>query len=359
MKPKEQQTEKDELSLKEVLLVIRSKYALLFGKWRVVVLCGIVGGLLGLTYSLIKKITYTAQLSFILEGDSQSGMEGYSNIAAQFGLNIGGSGSVFREADNIIAFIKSRNMIVQTLLSYGDFNGKKELLVDRYVRLNELREKWKNNKRLSGLQFSPATSSYLQDSLLNKFYEHIVKNDLDVQKPDKKLSIVILNMSSKDELFAKQFTERLLDNVIQFYTVVQTKKESENVRVLQHHTDSVRNLLNSALYGVAFSSEANPNPNPALQRLRLPSQKKMVDVEMSKAILTELVKNLELAEISLRKVTPLVQVIDQPVLPLENNKTRKLTATIVGGFVGAIIAILFILIRRYLSKVYKDPVQVN
>jgi uncharacterized protein involved in exopolysaccharide biosynthesis len=85
----------------------------------------------------------------------------------------------------------------------------------------------------------------------------------------------------------------------------------------------------------------------------------MVDVEMSKAILTELVKNLELAEISLRKVTPLVQVIDQPVLPLENNKTRKLTATIVGGFVGAIIAILFILIRRYLSKVYKDPVQVN
>ena len=90
----------------------------------------------------------------------------------------------------------------------------------------------------------------------------------------KKLSIVILRMRSKDELFAKEFAEKLLDNVVKFYTIVQTKRESENVRVLQHHTDSVRMLLNNALYGVAFSTEANPNPNPALQRLRLPSQKK-------------------------------------------------------------------------------------
>ena len=353
------QTEKDELSLKELLLLIRRKYSLIFGKWRVLLLCGIIGALLGLSYSLLKKITYTAKLSFILEGGSQSGMEGYSNIAAQFGLNIGGSGSVFRETDNIIAFIKSRNMIVQTLLTEGDFGGKKELLVDHYVRLNHLREKWEKNERLRNLKFSPSAENYLQDSLLNKFHEHIVKSELDVEKPDKKLSIVILRMRSKDELFAKEFAEKLLDNVVKFYTIVQTKRESENVRVLQHHTDSVRMLLNNALYGVAFSTEANPNPNPALQRLRLPSQKKMVDVEMSKAILTELVKNLELAEISLRKVTPLVQIIDKPVLPLENNKTRKLTATFIGGVLGVLLSLLFIVVKRYLSRVYNEPVQVK
>ena len=181
------QTEKDELSLKELLLLIRRKYSLIFGKWRVLLLCGIIGALLGLSYSLLKKITYTAKLSFILEGGSQSGMEGYSNIAAQFGLNIGGSGSVFRETDNIIAFIKSRNMIVQTLLTEGDFGGKKELLVDHYVRLNHLREKWEKNERLRNLKFSPSAENYLQDSLLNKFHEHIVKSELDVEKPDKKI----------------------------------------------------------------------------------------------------------------------------------------------------------------------------
>jgi len=359
MKSQVQYREQDELSLKDLLLFTRRKYALFFSRWRLLLLCGIVGGLLGLTYSLVKKLTYTAQLSFILEGGSQSGIEGYSNIAAQFGLSIGGGGSVFRETDNIIAFIKSRNMIVQTLLTEGEFKGKKQLLVERYVSENKFRDKWKKDARLRDFKFSASQSSYLQDSLLNKFHEQIVEKNLNVQKPDKKLSIVIMRMASKDELFAKEFTEKLLENVIEFYTKVQTKKESENVRVLQHHTDSVRNLLNEALYGVAYSAEANPNPNPALRRLNLPSQKKMVDVEMSKAILVELVKNLELAEISLRKVTPLVQVIDQPVLPLENNKTRKLTATVVGGFVGVVLCLLFIIIRRYLSSVFRDPVEIK
>ena len=80
---------------------------------------------------------------------------------------------------------------------------------------------------------------------------------------------------------------------------------------------------------------------------------------MSKAILTELVKNLELAEISLRKVTPLVQIIDKPVLPLENNKTRKLTATFIGGVLGVLLSLLFIVVKRYLSRVYNEPVQVK
>lgn len=356
MKSKEQQTGKDEISLKQLLLFIRKKYSFILGRWRVLLLCGIFGGLLGLTYSLLKKKTYTAELSFILEGGSQSGIGGYSNIAAQFGLNLGGSGSVFRETDNIIAFVKSRNMIAQTLLSKGSFGSGNELLVDRYVKANELDKKWTKNERLRNLRFSPTETTYLQDSLLNKIYEGIIKNDLEVSKPDKKLSILILKMHSKDELFAKEFAEKLLENVVDFYVKVQTKKEAENVAVLKHHTDSVRTLLNNALYGVAFASEANPNPNPALQRLVLPSQKKMVDVEMNKAILIELVKNLELAEISLRRVTPLVQVIDKPVLPLENNKTGKLTATFLGSFAGVLLGLLSVVIRRFLNNVYRDPV---
>src|SRR5690606_19611836 len=130
--------------------------------------------------------------------------------------------------------------------------------------------------------------------------------------------------SGKGELFAKAFVEQLLQNVKEFYTEVQTKKASENVTILKRHTDSVRILLNSAISGVALSTDANPNPNPAFQRLRVSSQKKMVDVEMNRAILTELIKNLELAEISLRKETPLFQVIDNPVLPLEKHKLGKI-----------------------------------
>ncbi len=49
---------------------------------------------------------------------------------------------------------------------------------------------------------------------------------------------------------------------------------------------------------------------------RAPSAKRQVDVQANKAILTELVKQTELAKVTLRKETPLIQIIDRPILPL-------------------------------------------
>ena len=53
---------------------------------------------------------------------------------------------------------------------------------------------------------------------------------------------------------------------------------------------------------------------------RVPSVNRQVDVQANTAILTELVKNLELAKVDLRKETPLIQIIDTPILPLPFEK---------------------------------------
>lgn len=340
--------QKDEILLGDLLLMLRKKYSFIISKRKTIFLCALLGGLLGLGYSWYKKAVYTAELSFILEGGSESGLGSYANIAAQFGMNIGSGGSVFQEKDNVIAIIKSRKMIVQTLLSEGDFNGKNELLVDRYLESSGLRKKWGDNPRLANISFQSGLLSLTHDSLLNKFHEQIVKRQVEVEKPDKKLDIIILRYKGKDELFAKLFTETLLRNVTEFYTQVQTKKAAENVTILRRHTDSVRRLLDVAISGVAVSTDANPNPNPAYQRLRVSSQKKMVDVEMNRAILTELIKNLELAEITLRKETPLVQIIDTPVLPLEEHKLGKIMGSFIGILTGLAFCICYIICRRHL-----------
>ena len=121
--------------------------------------------------------------------------------------------------------------------------------------------------------------------------------------------------------------------------------------ILRHQADSVRGLLNSALTGVAVSSDANPNMNPALKRLMVPSQRRMVDVEMNKAILEELVKNLEIAEIGLRKETPLVQVIDSPVLPLEYTRLSKLKGIVFGILIGGVLILGYFSLRLYLRAI--------
>jgi hypothetical protein len=49
-------------------------------------------------------------------------------------------------------------------------------------------------------------------------------------------------------------------------------------------------------------------------------------------LLTELVKQSELAKVTLRKETPLIQIIDRPILPLAKERFGKAKGIVLGGF---------------------------
>jgi hypothetical protein len=85
--------------------------------------------------------------------------------------------------------------------------------------------------------------------------------------------------------------------------------------VLRRQANSIGRALNGAITGVAVANDNTFNLNPALNVRRAPSARRQVDVQANTAILTELVKQSELAKVTLRKDTPLIQVIDKPILP--------------------------------------------
>lgn len=148
---------------------------------------------------------------------------------------------------------------------------------------------------------------------------------------DKKLGIIVVRINSENELFSKYFTEVLAKEVADFYVDTKTKKSVHYLAILQYQTDSVRRALNSAITGVAASVDVNPNANPALQILRVPSQSRQGDVQASQSILAKLVKNLEIHKVALWKETSLIQVIDSPILPLPMSKPDNLISTLIGG----------------------------
>ncbi|MBS1783751.1 MAG: lipopolysaccharide biosynthesis protein [Bacteroidetes bacterium] len=351
------QNYKDEINLKQLIQGLNNWYAYLKIRWKSIVSGAFIVGILGLVLALITKPVYVSNSSFVLENNNKSKLGGYSNLAAQFGLNLpGNAGGLFLDDDNIIAFMQSRTMIARTLRTQQKFGSKNQLIIDRYLDFSGLREKWKAHPKIANLKFhtDPAQSSILEDSIITICYKEILKENFTVGKPDKDLSIIALSTTAKDELFAKAFTEQLLANVTDFYIEMQTKKSLQNVLILRQQVDSVRGLLNNALTGVAVTSEENPNPNPAYQRLKVPTQRRLVDVEMNKAILEELVKNLELSEMSLRKETPLVQVIDSPVLPLEKKKIGKLKGLVLGALLGGFLIAIYFSLKFYLSNILTE-----
>jgi hypothetical protein len=245
-------------------------------------------------------------------------------------------------------------MVEQTLLSPVMHEGKKISLAELYIQNNKWRESWKDNATFSSIQFLPSGDrkgyTRAQDSILGVMYTNLSTNGLSVGQKDKKVAIISIDVSSSDELFAKYFTEALVKQVSDFYIDTKSKKSRENMLILERQTDSIRRALNGAITGVAVANDNTFNLNPALNVRRAPSARRQVDVQANTAILTELVKQSELAKVTLRKETPLIQVIDRPILPLKKEKFGKAKGIVFGGLLCIITVILYFSLLKIIKK---------
>lgn len=354
----------DEFSLQGLILKFREWWRYIILNWMFIFLFAILGGVLGAAYAYFKKPIYTATTTFVLEDEKSSGGLGnLAGLASIAGVDLGGSGGGIFQGDNILGLYKSRTMLERTLLSKAGFGNANELLVDRYIKFNQLREKWAEKPELAALKFNNGSvgtpnslivRNRLKDSVLSVIINDLNKNYLTVAKPDKKLSIIKVDVKAKDETFAKAFNDALVKNVNEFYINTKTKKNMQNIMILQNKTDSVRAVMNGAIYSAVAVADATPNLNPTRQVQRVaPAQRAQFSAETNKAILSEMVKNLELTKMSLLKETPLIQVVDQPVLPLEVMRYGFVTSAIKGLGLLVIASVISLITIYEINKVLK------
>ena len=350
-----EQKSNDEISLKELIDKGNEWYLYLLSQWKIIVMAGVFGAILGLTYSFINKPIYTATLSFALENEKSGGMGGALSLASSFGIDLGNSGGSIFSGSNLAELFKSRKMVEQTLLTPVVVNNKTISLAEMYIQNKKWRKGWEKDSKFASIQFLPNPDrSYftrIHDSIFGVIYLDLFKNNLAVGQKDKKIDIISIDVTSRDELFAKYFCDALAKQVGDFYVAIKTKKARANMAILQKQTDSIRGELNGAITGVAVANDNTFNLNPALNVRRAPSARRQVDVQANTAILTELVKQAELAKVTLRKETPLIQVIDRPILPLKTERFGKIKGIVIGGFLAGFLALLFLILKRVFYKV--------
>jgi len=345
------QIDNDEISLKELIQKIQEWFQYLKTQWKIIFAIAAFGAIIGFVYASFQKPTYQATTTFVLEEDKGGGMSGALGLASSFGFDLGGGGAggLFTSS-NIIELMKSRLVIEKTLLNPVQVSGKEISLADYYIQVNELKEAWSKKPEIANIGFPVNADrtkfSLLQDSILQTISAGLTKNNLVIAQKDKKVSIISLTVKTENELFSKLFCEQLLKETSDFYIETKSKKARLNVEVLQHQADSIRAELNSAITGVAAASDNVYNLNPAFNVKKTPGTRKQVDVQANTAILTQLVAQLELSKVSLRKETPLVQIIDRPILPLEKEKLGRIKSFVLGGFLAGFLSVLYLVFGR-------------
>lgn len=351
----QQQIDNDEISLKELIQKIQEWIAYLKTQWKLIIGIAALGGIIGFVYASFQKPSYLATTTFVLEEDKGGGgLGGAMGLASSFGFDLGGGGGGLFTSSNIIELMKSRLVIEKTLLNPVQIAGKEMSLADYYIQINELKEGWAKKPNLANIGFQVNADrtkfSLEQDSILYGISSGLSKNNLVIAQKDKKVSIISLTVKTESELFSKLFCEQLLKETSDFYIETKSKKSRLNVDILQRQADSIRAELNGAITGVAAASDNVYNLNPAFNVKRTPSTRRQVDVQANTAILTQLVAQLELSKVSLRKETPLVQLIDRPILPLEKDKVGRLKSLLLGGFLGGFLTVLYLVFGQLYRK---------
>jgi hypothetical protein len=245
-------------------------------------------------------------------------------------------------------------VVEKTFLNSVKVAGKEISLADFYIQFNHLKEDWVKKPTLVNINF-PSNSdrtkfSLQQDSILQTISKELTKENLTIVQKDKKVSIISLTVKTENELFSKLFCEQLLKETSDFYIETKSKKSRLNVEILQKQADSIRAELNGAITGVAAANDNVYNLNPAYNVKKTPGTRRQVDVQANTAILTQLVAQLELSKVSLRKETPLLQLIDRPILPLEKDKVGRLKSLVLGGFLAGFLSVLYLMLSQLYRK---------
>lgn len=349
----------NEISLKELVIKIKGLIFFLSKKWKIISLIALLGGGCGYFYARNQKTIYTAKITFVLEegNTSASGLGGLASLAGQFGVDLGGnSGGGLLSGDNIFLYFKSPSLAREVLLSIYDSSSKTSI-ADEYVKVYNLTKEWNEDNKIGEVIFPILANnvkySRLQDSLLQRIIIKIVNGQFTVAKTDKKASFIDVTTKMESELLAKIYCERIVQKVVERYINLKTQRQNAAVLKLQLRVDSIANLLRQkTLSSATLQNSSNTMDINPLYRTNtsVAVESTVRDKTLLSTIFATVSQNLEMAKFALSQETPIIQIVDGPVLPLKREKISITKTFFIWSFIFSMFFILGLIGKKFYNS---------
>lgn len=346
----ENQLQKDEISLKELIIKGKEWFSYLWGyKWRILI-SGILGAALGFSYAkYFTKPSYTSTVSFTMEQKNGSG-GALGGLASSLGLGDlpSSSSSGMFGGENVLYLMKS-NRIIHQSLKEAQHELKGDNLLNAYVQ-NHFEEPLKENKiKLFPKNLDSLSFTRKQDSVLLAITKTIRETQIVAERQDKKTTIINLDVKDVNEQWAYLFSKALVKNAIDLYLEIKVGKLMRTENELIQKKDSIRGLLDGSITTLAF--ETDLNSHTPLMRYKTNQAKKQIDVEVLKTMYANVIQNLEMTKFQRAQEEPIIEIIDEPILPLNKKQFGKVLGMLLGLFSSLFLIILFVLIRKYAKNI--------
>ncbi len=359
----QEEAPENKISFTDIKKAVEDYCSYIWSKKWIIIAAGIVGVIIGIIHAYIYKPTYTATYKFSIESKA-SGASGLGALSMFAGL---GSSSGTFSGDNLVELFKSRTMVEMALLKPILVDGDTMNLLEYKILADSTRTKCgeaKANEDYSKPHIATICDIYFpygqsresftreQDSVIMNIALGMLKKDIDIERIDKKLSYAYFSISSKDERFAKEFSTAMINTVFDFYLKSKSEKAQRNIDEFQSRADSIRKELNKSLYAVAHYRDLNMNPSKSV--IGVEQLKYQTDIQINTSAYSEIVKNIEVMKLDMAKSEPLIQEIDVPRYPLNNDKKGKAQTGLKYGVVLGFLAVFVLCGIHFVQNLDKD-----
>ena len=340
-------SENKEIEIRDIILTLKELRNEIFFNFFKIGCFVFVFSILVVLLNYFKDPKYKAELSFVVEDKQQSSpLSSMSGLASQFGFDFfSSSNSTFSQA-NIMELLKSRGVISKTLLRSKNNSLDKKLFIDHFISMYDLDSDWNDDTKLNEINFN-AKLSVKHDSIITLVWNKIIEDHISVEIRNDETDIIYLSFISSNEMFSKHFSENLIDEMSRMYIEYQTKQSTNTIDFLQNRSDSVFNELQIAEQDYARIKDINQRIIKASGRLK--ELQLMRNVEVLNTMYLELVKNIEVSKLTLLNQTPIIQVIDRPILPLEDQKLSSVIVFILTFIVSLLLAFFYFVFRKLIA----------
>jgi len=347
----------DEFSPKKILWAIHTTWTYLRSRLRWIFGLAILSGIIGASIAYFKKPLYAAEITFAIDEEkAQHNKSEFSEFSEQLGLAPIDGGNVFSNINNIEELIKSRLIIEKTLRSKVKINNKEILFANFFLDSLDWREKWLSSSAYPKLVFNTSKKDsnevWFENGILKNMYKKLTGEYLKINSKGKGTTITSVICETPHPLFSKYFAEALMNEVTTYYINAKTERSRINLDIIQKRTDSVRQAYIQALYGRAVFSDADINL--VRESFSVPGEKKQTDAQILRSAYIDLSRNLESAKTSLMNNTPIIQIVDSPILPLDTRKPSLLKQFLLFFVVGGFLSLVFLLARYFWKQLTQE-----
>ncbi len=345
--------EKNNTNLKDLLLRINSLFKELIRNWWLIVLFCLPFLLFNVYKHFVEIPTYRAEVKFLVEGESGGGFSGLGGLLGQFGISRGGGKS---NPYQIIEVSKSKRILQKVLFTQLDLD--RDYIANKIIDTYNLNDNWGNRYNdLVDFKFSTDTLLDVSDKnrlalklLIGKMIgmKNADATPLLKVKFDDNNGIYSFESETESEELSLALVNELYENVRSFYEEKFVEDKIVSRDLLRIKSDSIQGLIDGKMYEMAVFSDRNRGL--ISRQESLVKEKLQIQIQGLVSAYTEVFKNFELADFTLKQSKPIFLQIEKPFSPIEAESepllSRIIFSLLTGGFLGAIFVVARMMIRE-------------